>query len=400
MHVLLLLLSLSIAATVSSAQAESENSDLLFGMSTALSGPASALGSNMREGFLAAFERRNRDGGWRGKKLRLWVLDDRYEPRLTVQNMRQLVADPQLLAIVGNVGTPTAIAALPIIAEEKILFYAPFTGAGVLRRQPPSRYVINYRASYAEEVAAMVDALVEVGGLELSDIAFFTQRDGYGDAGFYGGVKALKRHGLMDESSLLHVRYERNTLAVENALADILFAEHQPKAVIVVGAYAPVAKFIRLARKLQLNSLFLNVSFVGSRPLRKALGANIDGVIVTQVVPHPETSQLMIVQEYRNDLATLGPALQPSFGGLEGYVAGRIILKALDSLNGDPKRESLVDALEALGEFDLGIGRSLHLDKTRHQASHRVWPTLLSRQGFVPFSWNNITELLKAEGSP
>ena len=64
-----------------------------------------------------------------------------------------------------------------------------------------------------------------------------------------GGIAALKRHGLKDENAVVHARYERNTLAIENALANILFASPPPRAVIMVGAYARCAKFITLAKE-------------------------------------------------------------------------------------------------------------------------------------------------------
>jgi len=222
-------------------------------MSTALSGPAMDLGQNMLHGVQAGLARVNRAGGVNGRRLRLIVLDDGYEPARTAPNMRRLIEENGVLAVIGNVGTPTSIAAIPIAVQRKTLLFAPFSGAGILRRQPPSRYVINYRASYAEETAAMVDALIDRGGLRPEEVAFFTQRDGYGDAGFSGGIAALKRHGLKDEHRIYHVRYERNTVAVENALADLILAEPAPRAVIMVGAYAPCAKFIRLAEESGLG---------------------------------------------------------------------------------------------------------------------------------------------------
>lgn len=188
-----LVLMASAMADESSRRADPE--PLVFGMSTALTGPVAHLGTAMRDGVTAAFEEANRAGGIHGRPLSLVALDDGYEPARTVPNMRRLVADEEVLAIVGNVGTPTAVAALPIALEEGILFYGAYTGAGVLRREPPNRYVINFRASYAQETAAIVDALVEAG-LALEDVAFFTQRDSYGDSGFSGGMTALKRHGL------------------------------------------------------------------------------------------------------------------------------------------------------------------------------------------------------------
>ncbi|OMH28126.1 ligand-binding receptor [Motiliproteus sp. MSK22-1] len=381
------------------AAAQTELRPLQFGMSTALSGPAAELGVNMRDGLLIAFDRSNRTGGIRGRELRLRVLDDAYEPKQTVQNLKQLVVDPRILAIVGNVGTPTAIAALPIIRQHQILFFAPFTGAGALRRSPPERYVINFRASYAEETAAMVDALIEVGGLEPQQIAFFTQRDGYGDAGFYGGIEALRRHGLENELEVQHVRYERNTLAVENALADLLYSESLPKAIIIVGAYTPVAKFIRLARDSDVDALMLNVSFVGSQPLFDALKEPAGNILVTQVVPHHNNKGLPVVAEYLEDVVQYDRSLKPSFGSLEGYLAGRVLIRALSSLQEDPDRINLIDALESLGRFDVGLNYQLELSPEEHQASHRVWPTVLTEQGVSHFEWTDIGRLLGGNSS-
>ena len=100
-------------------------------------------------------------------------------------------------------------------------------------------------------------------------------------------MTALQRHGLKDPRTILHVGYERNTLAVEGAVADLLMAEKPPRAVVMIGAYAPCAKFIRLCRDSDLNPLFLNVSFVGSSSLASVLGNTDARIIVTQVVPYP-----------------------------------------------------------------------------------------------------------------
>lgn len=368
--------------------------EVLLGMSTALSGPTAELGREMQRGVLAGLERANRAGGIQGRRLRLLTLDDGYEPTRTAPNMRRLIEEEGVLAVVGNVGTPTAIAALPLAREYRSLLFAPFSGAGVLRRAPPERYVINYRASYAEEIAAMVDALIDVGGLRPDEIAFFTQRDGYGDAGYVGGFAALKKHGLKDERAVLHVRYQRNTLAVENALADLLLAETLPRAIIMVGAYAPCARFVRLARESGLDALFLNVSFVGSSALARELGDGVDGVLVTQVVPDPLDTSLPLVREYQGDLRRNDSQAAPNFISLEGYVAARILLKALERLDGSPGREAIIDALEGLGTFDLGLGRPLRLAPGEHQASRAVWPTRLQGGRFIPFDWADIGALL------
>ncbi len=64
------------------------------------------------------------------------------------------------MAAIGNVGTQTAIVTVPVFNKQKTLLFGAFTGAGLLRKSPPDRYIINYRASYAQETAAMIKGLL------------------------------------------------------------------------------------------------------------------------------------------------------------------------------------------------------------------------------------------------
>jgi ABC-type branched-subunit amino acid transport system substrate-binding protein len=393
------LLGLLLLTASLSAAAEADKSEIRLGMSTVLSGPAAELGREMQRGVLAGLEQVNQKGGFSGRQLRLISYDDGYEPSRTAPNMHRLLDQDHVLAVIGNVGTPTAIASLPLIRAHQTLFFAPFSGAGGLRRIPPERYVINVRASYAEEISAMVDGLLEQTDLRLEEIAFFTQRDGYGDAGYVGGFAALKRHGLQDDARVLHVRYRRNTLAVENALADLLLAEPAPRAVIMVGAYAPCAKFIRLARQSGLDSLLLNVSFVGSAALAHELGDAGDGVVITQVVPHPQDLSLPLVRDYQEALKRHDQK-PPSFISLEGYLALRTLLAGMEKAPAELDRENLIEGLERLGDFDLGLGTPLQLNAAQHQASHHVWPTLLEKGQVVSSSWAEIRQLLPVRRSP
>jgi branched-chain amino acid transport system substrate-binding protein len=371
--------------------------EIVLGMSTVLSGVAADLGKDMQKGILTGLDRANRNGGVNGRKLRLITLDDGYEPAHTAINMRQLLEKDNVLAVIGNVGTPTATVAVPLANEEKTLLFAPFAGGPTLRNDPPDRYVINFRASYAEETAAMIDALIDIAGLKPEEIAFFTQKD---SAAFSQGMAALQSHGLKNPRATLHVVYERNTLSVEGAVADVLTAEIPPRAVMVLGAYAACAKFIKLCRESNLGPIFLCVSFVGSISLAEALGNTDAHVIVTQIVPYPLDDTLPIVHDYQADLRVMDRSVSPGFADLEGYIDARILTLALAKIKGSPTREGVVDALEGLGQFDIGLGEPLHLSRAEHQASHRVWPTLLKRGQFVPFQWSAIKSLSMGEAPP
>ena len=359
---------------------------LRFGMSTALSGPAADLGRDMRAGVEAAFSELNRQGGWRDRLLEIVVLDDGYEPTRTAPNMRRLIEQESVLAVVGNVGTPTAVVAIPIANSTRTPFVGAFTGAGVLRRNPPDRYVINLRASYAQETASMINALLE-HGIRAEEIAFFTQRDAYGDAGFSSGMQVLESIQPGLRGRVGHGRYERNSLAVEGGLAELLIHEPEPKAVILVGAYAPCAKFIRLAHESDFRPFFLNLSFVGGESLARNLGEYGDGVIVTQVMPHVG-EDLPLIRRAKQALETEGQTVTQ--GSLEGYAVGSLVIMALEGIDGPVNREALLESLESLGSFDLGMGASLRLGPARHQASDRVWPNVIHGGQVESARWQEI----------
>ncbi|MBF0190559.1 MAG: ABC transporter substrate-binding protein [Magnetococcales bacterium] len=361
-------------------------------MSTPLESGPVALGQNTRLGVESLFDSVNRAGGVHGRQLRLLALDDGYEPNKAAVNMRHLIEEKKVLAVIGNVGTPTAVVSAPIANETRTILMGAVTGAGLLRKTPPERYIFNYRASYAEETAAMIDGLLGIG-IKPKEIAFFTQNDGYGDSGYAGSVAALKSRGFTETDSLAHGRYTRNTTHVEGALATILDAEVEPRAIIMVGAYPACAAFIREARKDLPQALFLNVSFVGSAALAKALGKDGEGVIVTQVTPALH-DPMPGVKAYLEALRQYRADAKPDFLSLEGYLAARLLVEGIrrSTLGGNPAedRESLVNTLENLRDFDLGIGTPVSFGKTDHQASHKVWPTRLVQGEFQPLAWSQL----------
>jgi branched-chain amino acid transport system substrate-binding protein len=379
------LASLPIAFATRGGRAEAID-EIRIGMSTALSGPSQALGIGMRLGVETYFQQINEEGGVFGRPLRLVVLDDQYEPMQAGPNMRALIDEHGVFAVLGNVGTPTGAVSVAIANEKKVPFFGAFTGAGILRKNPPDRYVVNYRASYAQETAAMVRGFTEELKIGPEHVAFFTQNDAYGDAGFAGGVKALESVGFERARKLPHGRYPRNTVDVEGALARLLDPKVTARAIIMVGAYKPCAKFIRLARESGLGAIFANVSFVGSDALARELGREGDGVVVTQVVPHYDEA-LPVVADYRRHVAQK----DVNFVSLEGYIAARAFVEVLRATGPAATREGFIDAVESGREFDLGLGRTHIMSKVNHQFSDAVWPTRLHDGHFYPLRrWNDL----------
>jgi branched-chain amino acid transport system substrate-binding protein len=376
------------------------------GMTAALSGPARSLGQNMRLGVEAAFAEGNLSQP--ACAVRLAARDDGYDPAAAAANAKALIEDEQVVALLGSVGTPTALVTAALAQERRVLFFAPLTGAALVRPKPDSRYLIHVRASYAEETALMVKELL-AAGLKAQDIAFFTQDDAFGDDGFSGALQALKSHDPAAADHVLHVRYARNTVAVEGAVVELLKARRAPRAIVMVAANRPAAAFIDLARQLFPKTLFLALSFVDGQALAARLDPGMEGVIVSQVVPPSgqwppqETVQAEsappILDAFRQALQLMSqqggqafnlPEVAASAVALEGYLAGRMFLLGLERAADCTDRESVIDGLLSLGAFDVGLGVPLYLGPASHQASHTVWPSYIAGGAVHPMTWQDL----------
>jgi len=337
----------------------------------------------MKLGIDTAFSRVNDAGGVDGRMLRLIAADDGYEPTRTADAMKQLYEKDQVFGFIGNVGTPTAAVAVPYALERRTLFFGAFTGANVLRNDPPDRYVFNYRASYAEETDAVVRYLIKLRRLQPRQIAVFAQQDGYGDAGFAGVAKAFRALGVSD-SAIVRLNYKRNTVDVDEAISQLKTQKPAIKAVVMVATYRAAAKFIEKTRDLFPAMIYTNVSFVGSTALADELmllgGRYANGVIVTQVVP-AVAGYSSVVLEYKTALAKYFAGEAPDYVSLEGYVAANVLIQALKRTGPQLDTEKLIDNLEAMRNIDLGLGSSLNFGRAEHQASHKIWGTAIDENG-------------------
>jgi ABC-type branched-subunit amino acid transport system substrate-binding protein len=360
------------------------STEITLGMSAPFSGPAKELGRGMQIGVDTYLKHVNETaGGIHGRKLKLLALDDGYEPERSLAAMKEMLNERPVFAFVGNVGTPTAEAALPLALEHKRVFFGAFTGASVVRGDPPDRYVFNYRASYAEETAAIVHYLLRVRGVKPDEIAVFAQQDGYGESGFSGVAKALRKAGF-EATNIIRVGYARNSMDLDAAVSGLLAHKNQIKAVVMVPTYRQAATFVKRVRDQGLNPIFTSVSFVGSDALAEALRElgprYASGVIITQVVPYFGSGATGVL-EYRERLARYFPAEQPGFVSLEGYIVARALCAGLEKAGPNLTADKLVEALETIQGLDFGIGTKISFGPSEHQASHKVWAVTLDGQG-------------------
>ena len=343
---------------------------IVLGQSVALTGPAAALGIDMRNGAKVYFDYVNSKGGVNGRKIQLITLDDGYEPGRTVPNTKKLIEEHKVFALFGYVGTPTSQAALPIFSDARVPYFGAFTGAELLR-QPFNRYVFNVRASYYDETEKIVEQLVSTGA---KNIAVFYQDDAYGQAGLKGVELAMTRRNLKISTT---GTVERNTVKVEHAVKAINGA--QPDAVVMISAYKSCGEFIRQMKRQGSAAQFYNVSFVGSKALSDDLGSDGVGVAISQVMPFPWGAAIPVVREYQSLMLRAGHR-EFTFTTIEGFIAAKVFVEGLRRAGRELTRERLIAALEKMEDADIG-GFYVRFSPTNHNASKFVDLTIIARDG-------------------
>ncbi|NOX15883.1 MAG: ABC transporter substrate-binding protein [Epsilonproteobacteria bacterium] len=345
--------------------------EIRLGASLPLSGINQNLGEEVVIGSNIYFNHINAKGGIDGKKIKFIHYDDKYEPEITLTNINKLIKKDKVFALFDFVGTPTVKKVLPLIKKSQIPFIAPYTGASFLRN-PKIQNIVNLRSSYKEEIDALVGYLVK--NKNLSKFSIFYQNDDYGKEGYKALLSALEVRNLKLQSE---GTYKRNTLFIKQAIYDI--EQNKPEAIILVGAYKPTARFIKKARKSSLkNVIFCPISFVNADALMSELDNDGKNIIFSQVVPS-YSDDTKITREYKKLLNFYYPNHKPTFASFESYLAAKVVVKALEKLNGQINEKDFLYHIKHLNANTLG---SIKIKYKNSQLLNRVFLSRFSNGKF------------------
>ena len=375
--------------------------EILLGTSAAFSGPSQGLGIELYRGAQAFFTQLNEQGGIHGRRVRLRLYDDGYQPDPSVQNTMELLLRDRVFALFGYVGTPTVTRVLPILKkfqQENVYIFFPFTGAQPQREPPYDEFAFNLRASYQEETAGLVENFLAIGRRR---IAVFYQADAYGRSGWAGVRAALGAHGERIVAEATYTRGAGFANSMEEQVE--ILANANPDAVICIGAYGACAAFLRDAVDGGLDAPIANLSFVGSENLLQLIIDSIEDsepytrlLINSQVVPSYEDDSIPVVREYSALMRSNNPQVpealrQPgyvpferSFTSLEGFVNAKMMAEILTRLGDSPSRARLEEAVFTVRDFDLGIGERISFSPERRQGMQRLYYTVVDQGRFVP----------------
>jgi branched-chain amino acid transport system substrate-binding protein len=383
-----------------------------LGMSAAFHGPSAGLGNEYYRGAQAYYQEVNAQGGVAGRRIEVVALDDAYSETPAIRNTIQLIGKDQgVFCLTNYVGTPTLTRALPVIksyAGEGLVLVGALTGAQPQREPPYAAQVFNVRASYRQEMAALVDRLWEQG---VRRFGVFYQIDAYGRSGTDGVARGLERHdGARIAAEATYRRgaaFDADMRAAVKHLSDA-----GVEAVLSTGTYKACAAFVRSARDLGWKVPITNVSFVFSEEMSRLLVEHgretgrdyTRGLANSQVVPsYAPDSRLPGVRLYRELMDRWSPAVPKplldagysakphSFISFEGFINARVVVEGLRRAGPALTRRGFQDALESIDRLDLGIGAPLSFGPDRHQGLDEVYFTRLVGDTWVPVeNWSAV----------
>jgi branched-chain amino acid transport system substrate-binding protein len=350
------------------------HADVVIGQVAPLSGVLASTGQQMVLGGKVWFDAVNAQGGVHGQKIRTVVLDDGYKVDETERLTRELVADPQVVALFGFAGTANVGKLLQdkVLDQAGIALVAPYTGGEPLRR-PFNPWIFHVRAGYADEAEHMVKQLVTQG---IQRVAVVYQNDAFGKAGLEGVEAAMTRRKLKIAAA---APYERNTDDVKAAVETIRKAGAQ--AVIMIAVNKPAAAFVKQYREAGGGGQLFNISVVDPAELVRLAGIDsARGLGISQVVPYPYQAALPVVREFHKLMKQYAPTADVNYTNFEEFLGAKVLVEALRRAGPNPTRASVMKALESLNPYDLG-GISVAFSKDNRIGSRFVEVTVISSSG-------------------
>ena len=328
---------------------------LRIGQPSGFTGAVSAGVKENTEGAKLYLDAVNARGGVNGQKIELISVDDKFDPKVTLEVARELVTRQNVLALFLNRGTPHAQALLPLLEEFKVPLVGPSTGAMVLH-DPVHPWVFNVRATYQREAAKAIEHLASVG---IARIAVLETDDSFGADSAKGALAGFAKTGL---TPVLQEKFPRN----KPDFGELAPKVHQSnaQAVMIIGSAVNVANAVKAVRAAGSRAQIVTLSNNASEGFIKLMGEHARGVIVTQVFPNERSVAYPLIKEAL-DLAKAKGMDGVSPAMMEGFAAAKVLVEGLRRAGPNPTPVALRDALEGIRNLNLG-GLSVSYSPTNH----------------------------------
>ncbi len=328
---------------------------VLIGQTVGITGSAAATVAESMRGAALYIDNVNAKGGVAGQKVEVISLDDKFDPKLTLENTRTLIEQRGVIGMFMTRGTPHTQGIVPVLEEHGVALVGPSTGAMVLH-QPVPKYIFNVRATYQREVEK---AITHLNTLGITRIGVVHVDDTFGADGLAGAISGFKANQI---EALFIEKFDR-AKPDYSAIAPRV-AGKQPQAVIFIGTGAAVVDGIKALRAAGVTGQIVTLSNNASGGFVKALGDQARGVVVTQVFPSERSLSYPLIKEAL-DLAKAANVGDLTPAMVEGFVSAKVLVEGIRRAGPKPDRARLHAALEGIRKLDLG-GLELSYSSTDH----------------------------------
>lgn len=327
------------------------NAQIRVGQTTGLTGPVAASVADINIGAKLYLDHINNQGGVGGQTIELVSLDDANQPAKTVENAKKLIADPKVVTLFLNRGTPHTQAMMPLLSEARIVLLAPSTGAMVLH-SPVNPWVFNVRATYQSETASLVRHFGLTG---LEYVGLCVVNDSFGADAMVGAMKVFKDAG---KTPTVNELIDKSTPDYGNCVKKLLAAKQL--GVVMIGSSVSVAAGVKALREAGGSAVRVaTLSNNASAGFVKELGVHGYGVVVSQVFPSERQLATPMIAEAAG-LAAAKNIKQITPAMVEGFAAAKVLViglkKAAADNSGGITRVSFKRALESFSGVNIGAG--------------------------------------------
>lgn len=342
--------------------------DIVIGQSVPLSGSNADIGRDMRDGAQAVFAKVNASNTL-GRKIQLITLDNANNRQRAAENTQQLVGQHNAMVLFGYNSATNSVDALPLVAQNNMLFFAPFSGSLSLRSHPN---VYTIRASYKDEALKILAAKRDVGASK-TVVVYYDDQVGHSNyeavASVFVEAGAAKPPGVA----------VKRGAAIDASVVEAI-AKEAPHYMLATTQFSVVGDFLRIANDKGIAVPVAALSFVNPDELVESVGNMARGTVVSQIIPSPRNSNqvsIPVVKECADALNALNGA-RLNYTSLESCIAAKALVEALKKAGPKPTRESVLQAMGNLGRLDLK-GYTLTFGPNQRHGSNWVELTILSR---------------------
>ncbi len=305
---------------------------ITIGSTGATSGPLAGVGAELEAwASMRAMGQINAKGGVNGRVLQFQMLDDGYVPQRSADNVKKMIGDGSIFALMSCVGTPNNTAIVPLIEESNLPYVGPRSGASSLRK-PGMRNVFHVRASFTDETQRLVQRIVSMG---IKDLAVVYLDNDYGKEVLADVNRALQSQGAKAAAQAALAVDGKNLNEVVGKIV-----AGKPGAVLLGTAGSASVGLITALKKASPMLPIAGLSVTLSGDGIKALGAAGSGLALTMVFPDPYRARLEVVREYQAAMRAIGQQ-EFSLGSLESYINTQVMAAGLERAGRDVTRAKL-----------------------------------------------------------